>query len=92
MWCFPHQCVLNGLSIEQGLADVAASHAQHPSELCLPFLLLQNALFAWTGVDTPGVARLFLFFYHYLLAVCFTTQTKLLVYSQIPQPKDWYTI
>jgi len=57
VWRFPHRYVLDGPSIEPGLAAVAASHARHPSELCLPSLLHPNALFTW-GFDTPGVARL----------------------------------
>jgi len=58
VWRFPYRCVLYGPSIEPGLAAVAASHARHPSELCLPSLFHPNTLFAWTGVDTPWVARL----------------------------------
>ena len=58
VWRFPHRCVLDGPSIEPGLAAVASSHSPHPSHLFLPSLLHPNALFAW-GVDTPGVARTF---------------------------------
>ena len=60
VWRFPHQCVLDGLSIQQGLTAVAVSHDWHPSELCLSSLFHPNALFAW-GVDTPGVVRLQLY-------------------------------
>ena len=65
VWRFPHRCVLDGPSIEPGLAAVAASHAQHPSDLCLPSLLHLNALFA-RGVDTPGVASLLYVLLHRL--------------------------
>ena len=58
VWRFPHRCVLDGPSIEPGLAVVSSSHPPRPSLLCLPSLLHPNALFAW-GVDTPGVARTF---------------------------------
>jgi len=60
VWRFPHRCVFGGPSIQPVLAGVAAVHARHHSELCLPSLLHPNALFAW-GVDTHGVARLQLY-------------------------------
>ena len=45
LWRFPHQCILDGPSIEPGHATMTTSHARHPSELYLPSLLLSNALF-----------------------------------------------
>jgi len=114
--CRSHQCVLNGPSIEPGLAAVAAAHARHPSELCLPSHSAQLTFrMDWgrgkTGVTADGDKIEFRLFnsssifnitlrvsrsavtpvfpgrypWGRSLAVRFTTQTKLLVYSQIPQ-------
>ena len=58
VWRFPRQCVLGGLSIEPGLAAVAASNARHPHRDPLPCvtLVFKNGLLGLANFPSRKMA------------------------------------